>query len=572
MSDGLVGPLAVDGVALTNPSRHVPPHQASADRRRARQATLRLLRQDYAWARDSVPGDPDGEPVRALPPFVARLTPDEDFPPSKKAWLLLDKSRMSLNGSLTRLASFGGIRSERRYRKLFRLVGLPPYAPSRWRDDAEFARQRLTGVNPMRLRLAERLDAELTRAVDDGLSHAGHAGRTGDLLRDARLFETTYFELAHQRVQRNVHRGKHLAAPHCLFWVDDHARLMPLAIRLRPGGPVFTPRSPHTTWLLARMHAQAADGCVHEGIHHLLETHLVNEAVAICLNRWIHPDHPIQQLLGPHYQGNLAINHIARHDLLAPGGPIDLTMAAGVAGTMEAARIYYKSWRFDAASLDQDLAARGLFDVPDFYYRDDARPIEQAIRNLVTAVLAVWYRSDEDVVLDDELQAFCAEAADPAGGDIPGFPPRLKDRAGLIELVTHLMFRAGPQHAAVNNGQFDTYGWIPNTPGSLTAALPEDPTAEVAERALWKAMPGRAAALAQMGMVWVLSRPTRRSLLHAGEAAAFDPALCLQATEAVAAFQRRLQQISDQIQLRNETLDVPYRYLDPTNISRSTDI
>lgn len=320
------------------------------------------------------------------------------------------------------------------------------------------------------------------------------------------------------------------------------------------------------------MHAQAADGCVHEGTHHLLETHLVNEAVAMCLQRRLHPDHPLHQILAPHYDGNLAINHVARHDLLAPEGPIDRTMAAGVAGTMEAARAHYAGWRFDTATLQADLAARGLLDVPDFYYRDDALPLEQAIRNFVTAVVDVWYRTDEDVILDDELQSFCAEAAAEDGAAIPGFPSRLPDRASLRELVTHLIFRAGPQHAAVNNGQFDAYGWIPNTPGALSAPPPEDAEAAIAEKALWKAMPERTAALAQMGMVWVLSRPTRRTILHEGEAAVFDPALCAEATEAVAAFQRRLQQISDRIRARNETLDVPYRYLDPYNVSRSTDI
>jgi len=75
-----------------------------------------------------------------------------------------------------------------------------------------------------------------------------------------------------------------------------------------------------------------------------------------------------------------------------------------------------------------------------------------------------------------------------------------------------------------------------------------------------------------MGMVWVLSAPTQRSILQAGASPAFSPDVCFEAGEAVAAFRRRLQAISSAIDARNGELDVPYRYLDPVNISRSTDI
>jgi hypothetical protein len=75
-----------------------------------------------------------------------------------------------------------------------------------------------------------------------------------------------------------------------------------------------------------------------------------------------------------------------------------------------------------------------------------------------------------------------------------------------------------------------------------------------------------------MGMVWVLSAPTHGSILQSGNAAAFASEVCFEAAEAVAAFRRRLQAISDKVDARNAALDVPYRYLDPLNVSRSTDI
>ena len=46
----------------------------------------------------------------------------------------------------------------------------------------------------------------------------------------------------------------------------------------------------------------------------------------------------------------------------------------------------------------------------------------------------------------------------------------------------------------------------------------------------------------------------------------------LEADDIIGAFRRRLNGISESIQKRNERIQRPYRYLDPLNISRSTDI
>ena len=168
-----------------------------------------------------------------------------------------------------------------------------------------------------------------------------------------------------------------------------------------------------------------------------------------------------------------------------------------------------------------------------------------------------------------------AEVASPRGGAVPGFPSRIETREQLFELAAHLIFRAGPQHAAVNTGQFDAYGWVPNSPALVHTPPPDEPSppgGHLDERAFWNALPRWNPAMSQVNMVWVLSAPTRRTLLHAGESPAFHPSLCPEAEEIVGGFRRRLQTISQSIQRRNASLDIPYRFLDPLNVSRSTDI
>ncbi len=563
-----------------NPSVYLLPQHCSADRRRARAATLAFEQSRLLFARDTVKGDDFGRPFRTLPGCAAKLPRDHDFSSSKKASLLIAKLRASVNAKVVRaVAWFPGAGAEAGYHRQFRLVSGPDDTSARWRYDREFARQRLCGVNPMAIRLCDGMPKAARDAANAYLTHVHpKESRVEALTAARRVFVCEYPELASPRVQKLVARHAHLTAPSAWFWLDESRRLMPLAIQLHPVGegapdPVFTPADPAFTWLAARTHVQSADAHLHEGFYHLVETHLVNEAIAVAAFRQLHPDHPLRQLLDPHFDGNLAINDTARGHLLAPTGPIQKAMAAGVAGVLDAARMRFHDWSWHARSLESDLAARGAEHLTDYYYRDDATDLHKAIHTFVAAVLTPWYRGARDVTEDTELTAWLDEIGDPARGNVPGFPTpaEVNTPAALFRLIAEIVFRLGPQHAAVNNGQFDTYGWVPNTPGTFRLAPPAS-NAEVKEKDFWRALPLPVESLAQMGMVWVLSAPTHGSILQSGNAAAFASEVCFEAAEAVAAFRRRLQAISDKVDARNAALDVPYRYLDPLNVSRSTDI
>lgn len=570
-----------------NPSRYQLPQFVSDDRRRARADSLRLARRRYVMRDD----DPEGK----LPEGFARLPgtcttdlPSEaTFPSARLGVLAWDRLWSFFNSWLAYgMSWFIPLSSARGYRTSFRVLRGPKAIMSRWAEDIEFGRQRLAGVDPMHLRVArDPVPRALWEMAKRVLEYTRHDRPIADLHRKGRIFVLDYSRLWHPRIQGAVNKkGVHLAAPTCLFWSDDTGNLVPLAIQLKPShieakNPVFTPLDPHPDWMMARAHVQAAHTHVHEGTYHLLETHLVSGAVALGLYRQVHPDHPLRQLLDPHYEHTLAINRQALGDLLAVGGTIDTGLAAGVAGTLDAARLCFATWKFPERSLLKDLEARGVDDddaLPVYPYRDDAKRVRSAIKQYVEHMLELWYRKkDEFVAQDTELQAWLEEVADPDRGNVPGFPAKLDTVEGLVELVTELIFRAGPQHAAVNNGQFDTYGWIPNSPGLVASPLPDTASPEeghFTEQQFWEALPSRERTLAQTGMVWVLSTPTTRSLVHSGEAPAFHPALLPKADQIIGGFRRQLHTISELIERRNATLDVPYIYLDPMNISRSTDI
>lgn len=321
------------------PSRYRLPQHCSADRQRARRATLALQRSRYLPSSDDGPGHPaDGF---RLPIAAAALPPGEAFSLEKTARLLAHKALLRCASPFVRLRVPARPGNARQYAALLGVMRRP-HAMADWRSDAAFARQRLTGTNPMSLRLcADPPPGDLARAADRVLGEQ-HGIRLQAALDAGRLFLTDYDDVLDPRIQQQVAPGATLAAATCLFVRERQGGLAPIAIRLRTPRSgidvVVTPLDRPADWLLARCHAQSADAHYHEGVFHLLETHMVSEVFALCNARQLHPDHPLQQLFALHFEGNLAINHLARTDLLSIGGPIDLVMAAGVGGTLDQAR------------------------------------------------------------------------------------------------------------------------------------------------------------------------------------------------------------------------------------------
>lgn len=534
---------------------------------------MELQRTRYLLTTDDGPGHP-AQGFR-LPVAAASLPPGESFSAEKTARLLGHKAVLRLATPFVNARVPAQPVNVRQYDRLLGWLRRPR-AAFHWRSDADFARQRLTGTNPMSLRRCEAVPAEeLARAADRVLRER-HRTRLAAALDAGHLFLTEYEELLDERIQEQVAPGATLAAASCLFVREPHGELVPLAIQLTlpdaGARAVLTPLDPPALWLLARCHAQSADAHYHEGVFHLLETHMVSEVFALCSARQLHPDHPLQQLLAPHFEGTLAINHLARSDLLGPGGPIDTVMAAGVGGTMDLARLAWSRWSFRRRTLAADLAQRGIDDprtLPELLYRDDASAIWALLHRYVSRVLGAWYRNDDDVRGDYELRAWLEELA----RFVPDVPQDIDDVAKLVRLTTDVVFRASAQHSAVNNGQFASYGFVPNAPGAVFARpLCPDDAPSLDERDVLRALPSRERGLAQLDMAWVLSEPTHRSLLTAGESPAFGSELCPAAHDAVLALRRDLLELSDTVAARNRSLAVPYRDLSPHQVGRSTNV
>jgi len=534
----------------------------SADRfeRAVRERTLFAQREAHQWVH--APGQP---------PYCRDLPPAEAFTAAKNRWMTIDLVESVADMALamvTRL--FKNNDTVASFKRYYPLRPVPGVA-QRWMRDEEFARQRLDGINPYLLRLATELPAHFP-VTDDTLRGVVPPGtRLDQLLAEQRLFLLDY-EILHGLTPVF---GRFCVAPMALFWRDDQGRLMPLAIQLGQSpaeAPViFTPKDEHWTWLLARSFVQCAEGAYHEVVAHLCRTHLVMESVWVATARSLPLQHPVYQLLQPHFSGTLDINHKARTSLLAPGGPIDESIAIGAEGSLTLLGLAYERWDFDATCPRLDLQRRGLDNaelLPGYHYRDDALALFGAIEGFVAELLRLYYPDDAAVQADVELQAWAQELQSPEGARIRRLPlseGRLASFDQLHHVVARIIFNCSVEHAAVNNGQYDQFGWIPNTPGSLYLPPPRDHRANN-EASFVYALPEGLAVGEQLTLVHLLSKRTQHPLgtypdtFFVGEHAA---------RAALDRFRARLDDIGRGIQERNRQLAVPYWYLQPWLVARS---
>lgn len=527
----------------------------------------------YERVFDIYEADPEHRPTVPvpLPPFIRKLPVGEQYSQyiQGRLYKIIGASIVSILLSYveTWLTKRQGIEV---YRHLFALYREKPRVMHYWREDEEFGRQRLAGLNPTIIR---RFDAVPDKfPVTDELIGPLVGGSIAGAIADRRLYWCDYAILE----GISVKEGRYLTHPIALFHVSDRGDLMPVAIQLFQSpekGPIFTPDDDPELWLVVKSFVQSADAQVHEVIEHLLHGHLIVEIFDIAMHRTLPQAHPVHKLLAPHMEFTMAVNDSARSQMLAPGGPIDSTMAIGAKGAFELmARAWWERWDYAQHNVPADVARRGVDDraaLPGYQWRDDALALWGVIRNYVGEMVGHFYADDSDVVGDWELQAFHAEIRDPAGGNvrnIPGGNDGFQDRATLVEFLTQMIYMASAGHAASNNGQYDYYGFVPNTPGALYREPPASKDQAFTEDDLAEAMPPFRAASIQILMVRLLSRRTEMPLgrFHPDFFAGTRSVLPI-----VARFRRALHELQVSIEARNAGLRRPYPYLVPDQVACS---
>jgi hypothetical protein len=557
-----IGNLATLHYGLAMGARVELLSQVSPDERFVRERAVELNRATYQWQHlPGLPASCKGLPEReAVTGFRAEQFKYDisvsvaSAAISAIAWTLDKKHELSLS-----------------HYDLFYKLRREPDVASRWTRDEEFARQRLDGINPFMIRACTHIPEnfavteERVRPVLGDHTLASLAG-------SGRLFLCDWAEL--EGVPTNL--GRFLTAPMVLFWVDDRDVLMPLAIQLgqsvSTAPVVFTPADEYWLWLTAKTHVQTADAAYHEVIAHLFRTHFVIETMWVALNRSLPPQHPVYELLAPHCEGTIDINYKARTDLIAPGGPIDEAISVGTDGAYWLINRTLRNFSFADLDPCRDVESRGVDKLlAGYHYRDDALLLWDAVSDFAAEVLRIYYPDDAAVSGDVELAAWARElSADDCGGlrGLPLTDGRFATFADLHHVVRQMIFTASCEHSAVNNGQYDIFGYIPNAPGSVY--LPPPTTlAPSCEGEFVYALPPMKCVDIQMTLVHLLSMPAMTRL---GDYPTDFFMSEKRAHRAMDRFRNALDQIAFTIESRNQHLSVPYTYLDPVQVARSVNV
>ncbi|KAK9539505.1 hypothetical protein VZT92_004607 [Zoarces viviparus] len=189
-------------------------------------------------------------------------------------------------------------------------------------------------------------------------------------------------------------------------------------------------------------------------------------------------------------------------------------------------------------------------------------------QRFVHGVLSSYYKKDSDVQKDSELQKWMSDIFERGflSQASTGIPESFTTVAELVKFVTMVIFTCSGQHSAVNAGQYDYGGWMPNNP--LTLQRPPPTTkGTTSENTMLETLPAVNATVQIIATVWLLSNQSTDSVFldKYPEEHFSDEIPC----KLIKDFQIDLQVLSEAITDRNKNMEVPYTYLDPKVVENS---
>ncbi|KAF4114144.1 polyunsaturated fatty acid 5-lipoxygenase-like [Onychostoma macrolepis] len=438
-----------------------------------------------------------------------------------------------------------------------------------WNKDYMFGYQFLNGCNPVMIRKCTKLPDKfpVTHEMVEGCLKRGLALQ--EELQAGNIYIADYEILKGVPASSSQ---RYLTAPICLLYKNNLNQIVPIAIQLsqtpEEKSPVFFPSDNEYDWMLAKMWVKSSDFNLHQLVTHLLKTHLFSEVFEMAMYRQLSAVHPIYKLLMPHVRFTIAINAKARENLISEDGVFSKIGSISGAGMEKLIQNAMETLTYKSLCFPKDIQARGMEDVPNYYYRDDGMKIWKEINCFVSAVVMIYYDSNEAVQQDVEIQGFVKDAC-LGMNNSDSFPKSLESREQLVEYLTVVIFTASAQHAAVNFGQFDWYGWIPNSPSTMRKPPPQK-KGQVDMKYIMDSLPDRGCSSEVLGTVWSLTRTEKKELFLGMYPDMYFTEQPVK--EAIKTFRKKLDEVTNIIKSRNEELTLAYCYLSPDKIPNSVAI
>jgi arachidonate 15-lipoxygenase len=142
----------------------------------------------------------------------------------------------------------------------------------------------------------------------------------------------------------------------------------------------------------------------------------------------------------------------------------------------------------------------------------------------------------------------------------------LTNRDQLIDILTIIIFTAGPQHSAIAWIQYQYMAFIPNMPGAIYQPIPTTKGKYPTENSLTSFLPGVKPSLAQVQfMSLVGTKRDPKAFTNFGTNSFQDP----RAIRVLKDFQDRLESIEKRIEMLNQRRQECYPAFLPSRMSNS---
>nr|XP_023855795.1 hydroperoxide isomerase ALOXE3-like [Salvelinus alpinus] len=364
------------------------------------------------------------------------------------------------------------------------------------------------------------------------------------------------------------------------------------------------------------MFVRNADFIEHQNSYHLLGTHLLAEAFAMATLRSLPIMHPLHKLLIPHFRYTFPVNTISREILFGPeegltkvfkyrkgihslkANSIDIATLTitnayfievsqkitkkrtfiqdttlGLEGLKELLKRAHSEITYSSLCLPENIVARGLESIPNFYYREDGLKLWNVINSFVQGMVEHFYSSDSEVSRDSELQDWINEIFIHGflGNGKSGIPQRFDTVKEVIKFITMVIFTVSAQHSAVSMGQFDYCSWVPNSPIFLCKAPPTTKGCS-SMSTIFETLPDVGSTVRGMASIWLLSKKYSDFIpLGSYPNQYFDETdgYFDVTKQMMKHFQAELSYLSESITERNSTFTPSYNYLNPAEMENS---
>jgi len=364
----------------------------------------------------------------------------------------------------------------------------------------------------------------------------------------------------------------------CLFYINDLMKFVPIAIQLKPNDREYLFTSDGSLkWLLAKMYYRNATFSVYEWIIHYLMTHASIEAFQVGIFRNLSQAHPIYKLLRPHVRTVASMGELARALLL----PKSSIMAPGIScDAISMVKMHYKTYNIEDLHMPKMFEKHGVDPqkIPGFFYGQYTLEIWKIVESHITDIVNLYYKSNEDVLDDTEIQNFANDMAHNAygweDGNFRGMPEKIETKEKLIEICTIIIATSSAQHSAVNFSQYETYKFAPNCPSIMRMDPPKN-TDEVDMKRVLDSLPSIDQTSAVVGIVYALSKysevevylndESRKTQNRVGEIWFYGE----EENKLIEKYQDQLKVLDEDMRLTNTKIIIEYKYLQPSMVPKS---